>query len=117
MKTIIPICLASIALGSMLHGQTAAQSKSKCALQLVRPTTNPDRVPTKAASYEGYKRSPIFTFEVDESGTVQHVKIKRSSGSITADELALDWVRHWQYKPGCGIVESEAMVIIDFAAQ
>jgi TonB family protein len=103
----------------MLLGQTASQQKAKCTPQVVRPAKSNHLQPKSDTSFEGYKRSPIVVFDIDESGATQHAKIKRSSGSAAGHELALNWVRHLKYKPlpGCGILGSEATVIIDFTAQ
>jgi hypothetical protein len=45
-------------------------------------------------------------------------KIKRGSGSSPADQLALTEVRLWKFKPllGCGTLESQAVVTIDFSS-
>jgi TonB family protein len=69
-------------------------------------------------NFTDYKQAPIVTFEVDQTGTVQNVKIKRSSGSAAADKIAIDEVRHWKYESmqGCGTIQTQAAVVIDFAA-
>ncbi|MGA9980814.1 MAG: TonB family protein [Candidatus Sulfotelmatobacter sp.] len=61
----------------------------------------------------------MVAFDVDESGTIRNARIKRSSGSRAADRLALAEVSRWKYKPmpGCGILEQEASVTIDFSAE
>jgi TonB family protein len=59
---------------------------------------------------------PIVSFEILESGEVKNAWVKRSSGMADVDALALDWVRLALYRkrPGCGVITSQASVIIDF---
>lgn len=106
-----------IVLGGVLFGQ--ASDKVDCTPRLDRTVKASREIrANNDAKFGGYKRSPIVSFEVDEQGKIQNVTIKRRSGSAAADDLALNFVRHWKYKPrpGCGTLESHALVTIDFTA-
>ncbi|HKH98997.1 MAG TPA: TonB family protein [Candidatus Sulfotelmatobacter sp.] len=112
----LSLVLAAVSFG----GQSDSDHTTRCHPQLIRPgSSSPHLRPKPGASFKGYKRSPIVTFDVDESGTVRNARIKRSSGALAADQLALAEVRQWKYKPlpGCGIAESKALVTIDFSSQ
>ena len=65
---------------------------------------------------ETYMRSPVVAFEILESGTVANPVLKRSSGAVEVDEHALRWVRRLKFnqRTGCGVVESQVDVTIDF---
>jgi len=113
---ILSAAFAGIALGT----QSDSDRNTRCRPQLLAPASSSPGLRLKSGTtFEGYKRSPIVTFEIDESGTVSRTKIKRNSGSRSADQLALAEVRQWKFKPlsGCGIVKSEALVTIDFSSQ
>jgi len=65
----------------------------------------------KSTSY-----SPIVAFEILESGEVANAIVQRSSGIANVDEYALTWVRQTRYskRSGCGVVETQADVTIDW---
>jgi TonB family protein len=65
---------------------------------------------------ESYKRSPVLKFEIKEDGTVTSIRITRSSGVTDIDRKVTAALRNWKYKPrpGCGTVESETTVTIDW---
>jgi TonB family protein len=117
MKIFLPLCLTLMVSGGLLHAQSGPQPTDKCKLQAVSSPKFPQAKP--GGSFGGYRRSPIVAFEIDEAGTIQHSRIKRRSGSRAADDLALHWVQQLKYKPrpGCGVVESEADVTIDFTSE
>jgi TonB family protein len=58
--------------------------------------------------------SPVIDFEILESGEVVHAHVKRSSGFAEVDAHALNWIRGAKYnrRLGCGVVESQADVLI-----
>ena len=118
MRLIVVTTLATVIVGRPLHAQPPGPITDKCKAQIVNPRSTSEPVRAKGATYAGYKRSPIIAFEVDEAGTLSQLKIKRHSGSQAADELALASVKNWKYKPrpGCGVLQSEVLVTIDFAA-
>jgi len=60
--------------------------------------------------------SPIVVFEILESGDVANAFVKRSSGFANVDNYALAWVRGTKYseRPGCGAIETQAAVTIDW---
>jgi TonB family protein len=120
MKSVKRIVILSVAFeGIALGAQSDSDRNTRCRPQVLAPASSSGLRPKSGTTFEGYKRSPIVTFEIDESGTVSRTKIKRTSGSRSADQLALDEVRQWKFKPlpGCGIVQSEALVTIDFSSQ
>jgi len=60
--------------------------------------------------------SPLIAFEILESGEVANAHVRRSSGFADIDTYALNWVRTIRYssRPGCGTIETEAAVSVDF---
>lgn len=98
-----------------LSGQLDPRSK-QCKLI---PIKSRDHSAAPSPDPKGYKRMPVVTFQIEESGKVVNVKLKRSSGSPSIDKYALSWVRSWKYKPrpaGCGVLESEVGATIDFTS-
>jgi TonB family protein len=63
-------------------------------------------------------RVPVIAFQILESGEVADARLKQSSGFAEIDKYALDWVRSTSYskRPGCGILETNESVAIDFTA-
>ncbi len=108
-----------VALLTMLpQGAPASRPNAPCKRELTRESKFSNNGNEIRGDFSGYKRAPIIAFEVDEFGVVQNAQVKRGSGSPFADKLALQEVRRWKYKPapGCGVVQSEATVTVDFAA-
>ena len=118
MRQVVAAMLAMVVVGHLVYAQTPGPIEGKCKPQIVNPRSTSEPARAKSRDYDGFKRSPIVSFEVDEAGTLSRLKIKRRSGSQAADELALAWVREWKYKPrpGCGVLQSEVLVTIDFDA-
>lgn len=65
---------------------------------------------------EKYKNSPVVAFQIQESGEVTNVVLKRSSGVANIDAHALASIRGLKFnkRPGCGVVESQGDVLIHF---
>ena len=65
---------------------------------------------------EKYTNSPVVAYQILESGEIAHAFVKRRSGVADADKYALASVQEFKYntRPGCGVVESQAVVTIDF---
>ncbi len=61
-------------------------------------------------------RIPVVACQILESGEVVNVALKQSSGIRDKDNLALRWVKQMKYneRPGCGVVETNMGVTIDF---
>jgi TonB family protein len=72
--------------------------------------------PFKFLPNESFKRSPTVKFSINEDGTVSNAKIVHSSGVRDIDRKLLDAVSNWKYKPnpGCGVVQTEMVVTIDW---
>ena len=73
--------------------------------------------PFKTLPTESYKRSPSVKFLIQEDGSVSDASITRSSGVADLDKKVLESVSQWKYKPrpaGCGAVENQMTVIIDW---
>ena len=110
-------CLALIGITSVVHSQSAPPKPTLRTPKLIHSRAKSADIRARTNShFEGYKCPLIVAFDVDEQGTVHNSKIKRSSGSRAADDLTLNWAHHLKYKPraGCGTLESQAVVIIDF---
>ena len=100
-------------------GQSASSPDALCHPHLNPPSSAPGHLQAKpGVNFKGYKRSPTVKFDVDEAGTISNIRIKRSSGSVAADQFVLTEIRRWKYKPmpGCGTLETEALVTIDFSS-
>jgi len=75
--------------------------------------------PFKTLPNESYKRPPIIKYEIQEDGTVSNATLTRRSGVADIDKKFLDAISRWKYKPrpaGCGVIENEMSVTIDWAA-
>ena len=105
---------------SEAHEKSNAKPKvdvKRCAPRVVRH--NPaGRQPTirfrKGEKSTGF--SPVIAFQILASGEVAQAHVKRSSGIADIDTYALNWIEGTKYnaRPGCGMIESEADVTIDF---
>jgi TonB family protein len=76
--------------------------------------------PFKTLPNESYKRSPTVKYLIQEDGTVSNISLTHGSGVADIDKKILDAIAHWKYKPrpvGCGVIETEMSVTIDWAAQ
>jgi TonB family protein len=119
------LSIAAVLLASV-SGLGAAQDKPKpdgkydvqrCTpkvLSHARQRKTSRRFVRKGEKPTGY--SPIVAFEILESGDVANALVKRSSGFANVDNYALVWVRGTKYskRPGCGAIESQAAVSIDW---
>ena len=72
--------------------------------------------PFKFRKNESYKGAPIVKYEIGEDGSVSNARISRSSGVADIDKNVLAAVSAWRYKPrpGCGHIETEMSVTIDW---
>ncbi len=61
------------------------------------------------------KRNPRLSFDVLEDGSVDKVKLLRSSNVPKIDKAVVNAVKKWKYEPspGCGIRRVELTVAID----
>ncbi len=62
--------------------------------------------------------SPIIAYQILDTGEVTQAHIKRSSGIADIDTHALNWIRGTKFntRSGCGVIESEASVTIDWVS-
>lgn len=60
--------------------------------------------------------SPIISYQILETGEVAHAQVKRSSGVAEMDSYALRSIQRTRFnrRPGCGIIDANADVTIDF---
>jgi TonB family protein len=65
---------------------------------------------------EKWVGAPVIAYQVLESGRVVNIYVKRSSGVADLDAFAARSIRATKYnkRRGCGTVEAEATVNIDF---
>jgi TonB family protein len=65
---------------------------------------------------ETYRNSPVVKFEILESGEIAHPVLKRSSGVAEVDNYAMKSVQELKFnkRPGCGVIESNMDITIDF---
>ena len=68
------------------------------------------------AKGEKWAGAPVIAFDISESGKVDNIHLTRSSGVRDIDQRAVIWVRSRKYerRPGCGVVESNINLIVDF---
>jgi TonB family protein len=118
MQQKISVLLLTIVLGSACWGEEP-QKKSvppECA-KLIRLHGSFPKGPFKFLPKESYKGSPLIKYQIQEDGTVSDVLLSRSSGVADIDKKILNAVVRWKYKPrpaGCGIIETEMSVTIDW---
>ena len=114
---IVPLLVASAVIGASQH-QTKSEKEyvRRCAPKLISRPAHAKSPEFKFREGEKYKHSPIVAFEILESGEIAHSWLKRGSGVADLDKYAMQWVREFKYnkRPGCGVVESEVGVTIDF---
>ncbi|MCI0352311.1 MAG: energy transducer TonB [Acidobacteriales bacterium] len=70
----------------------------------------------KKMNVAGYRRDPVVSFKVKETGEVHGVLLDRSSGSADIDKAVMNNVKTWKFKPqlGCGLRELKMSVNIHF---
>jgi penicillin-binding protein 1A len=93
----------------------ATYDLKRCALKLVSDRSPANTIHVRPG--EKLNNTPVVSFEVLESGEVRNAVVSRSSEITSIDNYALTWVRSMRYNerpPGCGIIESQAGVTIDF---
>jgi TonB family protein len=119
MKPQISVVLLTIILGCACWGQEAQKKsvppESAKAIRVRGPIPNG---PFEFLPKESYKGSPLIKFQIQEEGKVSGALISRSSGVADIDKKVLDAVARWRYKPrpaGCGAIDTEVSVTIDFA--
>lgn len=89
---------------------------NRCALKIISHES-PLNTTIQVGKGEKYQQTPVISFEVLESGEVRNAIVKRSSGVADIDNYALAGTRAMRYKErptGCGIIESQAVVNVDF---
>lgn len=66
--------------------------------------------------FAGYRRAPLLSLLVRPDGSVEKVKIERSSGSRSVDRRILSSVKGWQFnaRPRCPVVEMRMDVLVHF---
>ena len=119
------LAAATFILGAMvstLVGQTKPLPDQKsdvkrCAPKIVNQAPSPKEQSLRTRTGEkstGF--SPIVAFQILESGEVVHAYVKRSSGIADIDAYALKLIQRTKFnrRSGCGIIESESSVDIDF---
>jgi len=65
---------------------------------------------------ESFRHSPVIAFEIKEDGSISNLRLVRSSGIKDLDKKTMAAVAVWKYKPrpGCGLIESEMTVTVEF---
>jgi len=102
--------------------QRKAESESEHDVKMCTPKVTHRKPLSKAKPITVHKGdkstgySPLIAFEILESGEVANAHVRRSSGFADIDTYALNWVRTIRYnsRPGCGTIETEAAVSVDF---
>ena len=101
------------------HKATAKYDIRRCSPKVVKKSPMPrGSKPFRKAGEEPSKFPPIISYEILESGEVRNARVKRSSGFSGIDEYVLNWVQSRRYnsRPGCGVIETEEAVTIDWTA-
>ena len=120
MKSKVAVVLLTIGLGSACWDQDAQKKSvpSECT-KMIRVHGSFPKGPFKWLPKESYKGSPLIKYKIQEDGTVSDAFVSRSSGVADIDKKVLDAVAQWKYKPrpvGCGLIETEMSVTIDWAS-
>jgi TonB family protein len=121
---IVPASILLLAIVPAVTAQAKPEANQKydakrCAPRVVSRQQLP-RPPIhirKGEKSTGYP--PVVAFEIAESGEVINTHVKQTSGIADIDANALGFVQSFRYnnRPGCGAIESEAVVTVDFTSQ
>ena len=68
-------------------------------------------------SGEHYLHSPLVSYNIEEGGTVTNVRLVRSSGASKIDKNFVEQTALNRYKPrlpGCGVIETQMDLTIDW---
>lgn len=119
MKPKIALVLLTLGLVSACWGQDAPKKRvsAECT-KTTRVRGSFPKGPFRFLPKESYKRSPLIKYQIQEDGSVSNAIVTRSSGVADIDKRVLQAVARWKYKPrpaGCGIIDTEMSVIIDWA--
>jgi TonB-like protein len=91
------------------------EQSGKCAVKILKRSELkfPDNTIHSGESYNG---APVFRLAIEENGETSHIQLLSSSGIRRLDALLLADVRQWKYvpRPGCGVIESNLVVTIDW---
>lgn len=121
MRLKISVLLLALAIGRGCWGQDAQKKivPSECTKIIRVHGSFPKWTePVKFLPKESYKRPPFIKYQIQEDGAVSNATVTCSSGVVEIDKKVLDAVVSWKYKPrpaGCGVVNSEMSVVIDWA--
>jgi TonB family protein len=90
----------------------------KCQPKVVKHGPIPKGTDIVVRKGEKVTGAPLISFQILESGEVTNASVKRSSGLANVDRYALDWIRGTKYnaRSGCGVIESEASVLIHWVS-
>jgi len=123
MKRLITSFVLLAALAALGGAQEKAKPKAdydvrRCTPKLVSEAGEKSKSPDEFHFRKGevYRNTPVVTLEILESGEVVHAVLKRKSGVAEIDAYALKWVQGMKYnqRPGCGAIETQVDVTIDF---
>jgi TonB family protein len=115
MKSLLFVALLTFAFAFVLEGQVRPEKKLPPGCSNMRRIRG--SFPEGPFHWlPGYKNSPTLKFQVNEDGTVSGVKLTRGSGVKDIDKHVVAAVSHWKYKPrpGCGIIDTEMSLTIDW---
>lgn len=115
---IVGLLLAAISTSAQEQPKaTQSYDVKKCAPKVIRKAPFKPG-PIHFREGEKFSSSPIISFQILESGEVANAKLKRSSGVADIDSFALRSIKGTKYisRPGCGIIESDAVITVDFTA-
>jgi TonB family protein len=117
MKPTLRVVLFTLGLAAACWGQgSPKKSLAPECTKAIRVHGSLPKGPFTILPSESHKQSPTVKYLVQEDGTVSNATITRSSGLSDLDKKLLDAIAKWKYKPrtsGCGVIETEMVVIID----
>jgi len=93
------------------------EQSGKCAVKILKrlDVKFPDNLIHSGESYNG---APVLRINIEENGETSHIQLLQPSGIRRLDAMLVSNVRQWKYapRPGCGIVEANVVVNIDWVA-
>lgn len=93
------------------------QQTGSCKLKLVhRPLVKfPDDL---IQTGETYRNTPVLRVDIEEVGAITNAQLIQPSGIKRLDALLLQNVSQWKYaaRPGCGVVQSNIAITVDWMA-